>query len=62
MCNLDCAYCFYLEREPYIDVPDSQTPWQRIYRETVGQLADGAVVNPAVTYAAIASSPPRHSH
>ncbi|WP_026789724.1 IlvD/Edd family dehydratase [Pleomorphomonas oryzae] len=42
--------------------PASQTPWQELYRATVGQLADGAVMEMAVKYQKVADSPPRDSH
>lgn len=44
--------------------PSSQTPWQEIQREKVGQMATGAVLEPAVKYRHIARSigTPRHSH
>jgi dihydroxy-acid dehydratase len=46
-------------------VPPSQTPWQEIQRAMVGQLADGAVLKPAVRYRDIARNPAsriRHNH
>lgn len=44
--------------------PSSQTPWQEIQREKVGQMATGAVLEAAVKYRHIARSigTPRHSH
>lgn len=42
--------------------PESQTPWQELYRATVGQLADGAVMEMAVKYQRVSESPPRDSH
>lgn len=42
--------------------PACQTPWQELYRATVGQLADGAVMEMAVKYQKVADSPPRDSH
>ncbi len=42
--------------------PDSQTPWQELYRATVGQLADGAVMEMAVKYQKVVDTPPRDSH
>jgi len=39
-----------------------QTPWQRIYRETVGQLDAGAVIESAVSFQQIRWKIPRHSH
>lgn len=43
-------------------VPDSQTPWQRIYRAEVNQLSDGAVLKSAAGFRAISAKPPRHNH
>jgi dihydroxyacid dehydratase/phosphogluconate dehydratase len=42
----------------------NQTPWQEIYRSLVGQLSDGACLEPAVKYQDIVhtSGMPRHSH
>jgi dihydroxy-acid dehydratase len=44
--------------------PGSQTPWQEIQGSAVGQLATGAVLEPAVKYQHIARSKgiPRHNH
>lgn len=42
-------------------VPD-QTPWQRLYRATVGSLSDGAVIESAVGFRTLADSLPRHNH
>ena len=43
------------------ELPD-QTPWQEIYRDTVGQLADGACIELAVKYQDVRKNIPRHSH
>jgi len=43
-------------------VPDSQTPWQEIYRATVSQLHTGGVMEPALKYTKIAEKMPRHNH
>ncbi len=44
--------------------PDSQTPWQELYRQTVGQHATGACMEMAIRYQDIIVrfGPPRHSH
>jgi dihydroxy-acid dehydratase len=39
-----------------------QTPWQEIYRDTVGQLATGACLELAVKYQRVRKNTPRHSH
>ncbi|MCP8895206.1 dihydroxy-acid dehydratase family protein [Shinella daejeonensis] len=43
-------------------VPADATPWQRLYRKTVTQLADGAVIEGAADFRKIAETPPRHNH
>ena len=40
----------------------SQTPWQEIYRATVGQLETGACMELALKYRGVADTPPRHNH
>ncbi|WP_205480331.1 dihydroxy-acid dehydratase [Sphingomonas arenae] len=48
--------------EPPPPVPESQTPWEEIYREKTGQLADGAVLELALKYRGTSSRTPRHNH
>lgn len=43
-------------------VPPSRTPWEEIYREKVGQLADGGVFDMALKYRGTSDEPPRHNH
>ena len=43
-------------------VPPSATPWQELYRSTVGQLDTGAVMELAVKYRGVAARTPRHNH
>ena len=43
-------------------VPTDATPWQALYRRTVTQLSDGAVIEDAATFQRIARRPPRHNH
>jgi dihydroxy-acid dehydratase len=43
-------------------VPPDATPWQQIYRRSVNQLADGAVLEGAAEFRRIARNPPRHNH
>ncbi|WP_300974945.1 IlvD/Edd family dehydratase [Sphingomonas sp. LHG3406-1] len=43
-------------------VPHSQTPWEELYREKTGQLADGAVLDFAVAYRGTSKRTPRHNH
>jgi dihydroxyacid dehydratase/phosphogluconate dehydratase len=48
--------------EPPPPIPKSHTPWEALYREKVGQLADGAVLEFAVGFRGVAATPPRHNH
>ncbi|MDH3250422.1 MAG: dihydroxy-acid dehydratase, partial [Acidimicrobiia bacterium] len=41
---------------------DHQTPWQEIYRSTVGQLDSGACLELATGYHRAVENLPRHSH
>ncbi len=43
-------------------VPPSATPWQRIYRDTVTQMDEGATIRGAEDFTAIARTLPRHNH
>lgn len=43
-------------------IPENQTPWQEIYREGVGHLSEGGVIEAAVKYQGTAKKMPRHSH
>ena len=44
-------------------MPESQTPWQEMYRSMITQLADGQVLEPAVKYQDIAHRyVPRDNH
>ncbi|MBB3212915.1 dihydroxy-acid dehydratase [Herbaspirillum sp. Sphag1AN] len=43
-------------------IPPSQTPWQELYRSTVGQLESGACMELAVKYRGVAEQMPRHNH
>jgi dihydroxy-acid dehydratase len=43
-------------------VPKDATPWQRLYRQTVTQLADGATIRDAEEFRPISKTPPRHNH
>ncbi len=42
--------------------PASQTPWQTIYRQTVGQLAHGACIELSEAYHRVTEVLPRHNH
>ncbi len=43
-------------------VPESRTPWQELYRDSVGQLDGGGVLEAALKYRGVASKTPRHNH
>lgn len=45
-------------------IPASQTPWQEIYRNMVGQLSTGGCLEPATLYMRVINEKnlPRHSH
>lgn len=51
-------------RGGYTNIPESQTPWQEIFRANVEQLSEGMVLKPAVKYQKIAQSKglPRDNH
>jgi dihydroxy-acid dehydratase len=49
------------EALPPPDLPN-HTPWQEIYRSTVGQQASGSVIEVAVKYHNVREHIPRHSH
>ncbi len=42
--------------------PDHQTPWQEIYRDHVGHMSDGGVLENAVNYQKVKKSIPRDNH
>jgi dihydroxy-acid dehydratase len=44
------------------EIPASQTPWQEIYRATVGQLHTGACMELALPYRSVRDVVPRHNH
>jgi len=44
------------------EVPEAQTPWQKIYRQEAGQLSDGATLRSAEGFHRIARALPRHNH
>ncbi|MBQ5945947.1 IlvD/Edd family dehydratase [Massilia sp. ST3] len=43
-------------------IPPNQTPWQQIYRATVGQLHTGACMELALEYRGVGHDMPRHNH
>ena len=50
------------QTQPLPEIPESQTPWQEIYRATVGQLETGACMETALKYRGVAEKMPRHNH
>lgn len=44
------------------NIPDHQTPWQELYRGSVGQLSSGGCLEFATQYRDVAAKTPRHSH
>ena len=44
------------------EVPASNTPWEELYREKTGQLAEGGVLDFAVKYRRTSEKTPRHNH
>ncbi len=43
-------------------IPESNTPWEELYREKTGQMKDGAVLEFAVKYRGTSDRTPRHNH
>ncbi len=50
--------------DPPYQAPESQTPWQELYRQLVGQLSTGGCLEPATLYLKVVETrgDPRHSH
>jgi xylonate dehydratase len=48
--------------EPAPLIPPSNTPWEELYREKVGQMHEGAVLEFALKYRGVADRTPRHNH
>lgn len=48
--------------EPAPPIPESQTPWEELYREKTGQLSTGGVLEFAVKYRRTSDKVPRHNH
>ena len=44
------------------EYPDSQTPWQEIYRNGVSQIDKGAVLEDAVKFQDVKKDLPRNNH
>jgi dihydroxy-acid dehydratase len=63
-CNalVDGAEIARRRAEPPPPVPPSHTPWEELYREKVGQMHEGAVLEFALKYRGVAAKTPRHNH
>ncbi|MDG6079258.1 dihydroxy-acid dehydratase [Erythrobacter litoralis] len=51
-----------LEEEPAPPYPESNTPWEELFREKSGQLGEGGVMDFALKYRGTARKLPRHNH
>jgi dihydroxyacid dehydratase/phosphogluconate dehydratase len=69
--DLDAARCDALVADDEIarrktqaspPIPESQTPWQEIFRSTTGQLDKGGVMELALKYRGVGANMPRHNH
>ncbi|HEX8623116.1 MAG TPA: IlvD/Edd family dehydratase [Allosphingosinicella sp.] len=69
--DLEAGRCDALVEEAEIErrkaegpppVPPSNTPWEELYREKTGQLAEGGVMDFAVKYRGTSRRTPRHNH
>ena len=47
---------------PAPPIPQSQSPWEALYREKTGQLVDGATLDFALNHRRISEHTPRHNH
>jgi dihydroxy-acid dehydratase len=43
-------------------IPESATPWEELFREKTGQLAEGGVLDFALKYRGTSKKTPRHNH
>ncbi|GAA0268542.1 xylonate dehydratase XylD [Alteraurantiacibacter aestuarii] len=48
--------------DPAPPVPESNTPWEEIFREKTGQLGEGGVMDFALKYRGTSKKLPRHNH
>lgn len=48
--------------DPAPPVPESQTPWEELYREKAGQLSEGCVMEFALKYRGASHKSPKHNH
>jgi dihydroxyacid dehydratase/phosphogluconate dehydratase len=63
-CNalVDDAEIERRKSEPPPPIPASNTPWEELFREKTGQLAEGGVLEFAVKYRGTSRKVPRHNH
>jgi dihydroxy-acid dehydratase len=63
-CNalIDEAEIARRKAEPRPPVPESNTPWEELFREKTGQLAEGGVLEFAVKYRGTSRKVPRNNH
>ncbi|NHZ82130.1 dihydroxy-acid dehydratase [Massilia sp. CCM 8695] len=59
---VDDAVLAERRKEPIPPTPPSQTPWQELYRATVGQLEQGGCMEMALPYRGVGHDLPRHNH
>ncbi len=59
---VDAAVLAARGTEPALPVPESQTPWEELFREKTGQLGEGGVMDFALKYRGTAKKLPRHNH
>ena len=43
-------------------IPPSNTPWEELFRDKTGQLAEGGVLEFAIKYRGTSAKTPRHNH
>jgi dihydroxy-acid dehydratase len=62
--NADVPEAEWNARKPVIEelIPESQTPWQALYREKVGPLSTGMCFDFAVAFQKVRTHTPRNSH
>jgi dihydroxyacid dehydratase/phosphogluconate dehydratase len=59
---VDAAEIAARKAGPAPEVPESQTPWEELYREKTGQLGEGATLDFALKYRRTSEKVPRHNH
>ncbi len=59
---VDDAEIAHRKSEPPPPIPESNTPWEELYREKTGQLAEGGALEFALKYRGTSKKVPRHNH